>query len=453
MRAITVTGAPSGRLGRPFSSSIVDLGSFGYEEAEYFVSGMATPFAPRPGTDLGGDGRWDVVAGDPVPYTTRILVRRPPAERCNGTVVVEFMQEYFGTERDTYFRWSAETLLREGFVWVGASLHHEGIDVRGREEIRYGDVVFQTGPSLAEWDPDRYGELHFPSSDLCYDALSQIGGAVGPERDRSGIDPLNGLEVRRVFAAGNTIAAARLRVYIDAVHPRQRVFAGFYLQDLNETSLPLADGVEAPTPLQLRTDVDVPVIVLNTTTAAAELALQSDAPNLRVWEPAGSSHTTGAFMVRTAEATKRDVDVDTPVCPPDYANTLPMQYVCGAALVALHRWAADGTPAPAFPRIDRTGPGGDDGGGIAFDAVGNVVGGLRTPWVDVPIARYDWRGECLGGAGRTFPFEASQLTELYGDPQTYQQQFAAAAHAAEIRGALLAHDAAEAIDESRKVSW
>lgn len=446
-----ITAPPPGARGRPFSSSIVGLPPFGYTEAEYFVSGVASRFAARSGTQLGRDGRWDVERSDETEYTTRILVRRPSAERCNGTVVVEFLQEYFGTERDTNFRWNAEVLLREGFVWVGASLHHEGIDLRGGEEMRFGDIVFRTGPSLADWDPDRYSLLHFPTSDLCYDVLSQIGRAVGPRRDRSAADPLGGLDVERVFAVGNTIAAARLRVYLDAVQPRHRVFDGFYLQDLNDTALPLADGFDAPTQLDLRGDLDVPVIVLNTTTAASERTLQDDTTMLRVWEPAGSSHTTGPFMVRTSEATMRDVGVDTPCCPPGYANTLPLQYVSGAALVALHEWVAHGTPAPSFPRIDRSGH--PDNGGIAFDALGNVAGGLRTPWVDVPIARYDWRGECLGGAGRTYPLESAELTALYGTAGTYSERFAAAARDAVERGVLLADDAARAIAESRKVSW
>lgn len=203
-----VTG---GRIGKPYASSIVDLHPFGYIEQEYCASGSATVFNPRPGTALGVDGRWSAVVGESASYTTRILVRRPPAERFNGTVIVEFMQECFNAERDTNFRWNAETLLREGFAWVGASLHHEGIDTRCEHEITLGELTVPAGPSLVQWDSARYADLRFPHSDLCYDVLSQIGVAVGPEHCRCSVDPLPDLHAKRVVAVGNTIAAQRLQ--------------------------------------------------------------------------------------------------------------------------------------------------------------------------------------------------------------------------------------------------
>lgn len=439
-----------GDTGRPFLESIVDLADANYVEEEFFLSGAATAFSPEPGESLGADGRWHLAPQDPLDYRTRILVRRPPAERFNGTVVVEFLQEYFGCERDTNYRWNAETFLREGFAWVGASLHHEGVDSLERETFEFGEFSFATGPSLAAWDPARYASLALPSSDLCYDVLSQVGVAVGPDR-ASSVDPLGGLDVRQVFASGNTIAATRLRHYVNGVHPLHQVYAGFFLQDLTDEDIPLSADVQSEVTPHLRTDVDVPVIVLNTTTAAADSTVQPDGENLRFWEPAGSSHTTGAYMVRVAEATKRDVGVDTPVCPADYANTLPVQFVSGAAFVTLAAWAAGGAPAPSFPRLARNGE--VPGALPDFADDGNVSGGLRTPWVDVPIARYDWRGECLGGAGRTFPFDVVELDGLYGSPAEYRRRFAAAVEAAVVAGVLLPADGEQALDDAGKVDW
>src|SRR5207244_3339350 len=97
-----------GTRGFPYSASIVDLAPYRYVESEYFVSGRAHPFVPSQGTTLSPGGRWQVQPGKDVPYKTRILVRKPPADRFNGTVIIEFMQEYFGTERDTNYRWNAE---------------------------------------------------------------------------------------------------------------------------------------------------------------------------------------------------------------------------------------------------------------------------------------------------------------------------------------------------------
>lgn len=447
---LSIRGPVTGGRGRPYSSSIVDLDEYGYCEAEYFVSGRAATFAPAPGTTLGVDGHWNVVATDGADFTTRILVRRPSAERFNGTVVVEFMQEYFGTERDTNFRWNAETLMREGFAWVGASLHHESVDATGGQEVEYQGMKLRPGPAMIEWDADRYARLRFPSSDLCYDVLSQIGRAVGPVRDGA-VDPLPGLKVHRVVAVGNTIAADRLQHYINGIHHRDSVFDGFLLQDVAESGVGLSGDVQSPAGLCLRTDINVPTIVLNTMTAAVQAVDQPEGPYLRFWEPAGSAHTTGAYMVRVAAATKRDLGVESPICPADYTNTFPLEYIAGAALVAVNRWAAERHPAPSFARLVRTGQ--PPAASEEVDEHGNALGGLRSPWVDVPIARYDWRGECLGDAGRTYPFTADQLTGLYGEPANYHRAFEMQARGAQERGVLLAQDAQQAISIARKVTW
>ena len=439
-----------GARGYPHSASIVDLGPYGYTEDDYALSGTATPFAPAPGTELGVDGRWQVLAGDEQPYRTRLLIRRPPADRFNGTVIVEFMQEYFGSERDTNYRWNAEAILREGFAWVGASLHRAGVDEPGGQEIAWGEVSLVTGPPLVEWDPGRYAGLTIPHTDLCYDILSDVARAVGPDRPGVPVDPLAGLPVRRVMAVGNTIAATRLEHYHNAVQPLHGLFDAFYLQDLVENGTELAEGITPQTGHSIRADLDVPVIVMNTMTAVVEEHRQPPGPTVRFWEPAGSSHTTGPYMAQTAADAKRQ-GVDMPVCPEDYANTLPVQYVSSAAIVALHRWASGGDSAPAFPLLDRTGEPPETE--LVLDEVGNAVGGLRTPWVDVPIARYDWQGECLGGAGRTYPLPPEQLFERYGTPDAYRIQFEAAVREAEARGVLLSEDARQAVADAGQVGW
>lgn len=443
-----VTG---GTRGYPYSASIVDLAPYGYSESEYFVSGVARVFKPAPGSVLTPDGRWHVVAGVERPYKTRILVRKPPASRFNGTVVVEFMQEYFGTERDTNYRWNAETILRQGFGWVGVSLHHEGIDdPKPPQTIKFGDTSFTTGLTLARWDPERYGLLSVPSSDLSYDILSQVGRALGPQRPTDGVDPLAGLKVRKLIAVGDTVAGHRLAIYINAVQPTARVFDGFILKDFGPNDLKLAEDVVTPSS-QLRTDTAVPVIVFQTTTAATQTGQQPEGPKLRFWTPAGSSHTTGPYMTRVARANRRDLGQDGGFCPESYANTFPQQYVSGAAIVAVDRWIKTGKSAGSFPQLEVIDKGQEKI--TPLDEHGNSVGGLRTPWVDVPRARYDWRGECPGGSGRTFPFAPEQLRALYGKPANYQRKFSAAVRAAQKSGVLLREDAEAAIRDAALLSW
>jgi len=440
-----------GIKGFPYSASIVDLKPYGYTEAEYFISGTAHTFKPAAGAALSADGRWHIVAADEMPYKTRILVRRPSPQKFNGTVIVEFMQEYFGSERDTNFRWNAEALLREGFGWVGVSLHHEGIDdPKPMQEMTYGTIKFTMGMTLARWDPQRYGTLSVPTSDLSYDILTQVASVVGPKRVSGTVDPLEGLKVRKIIAVGNTIAGHRLAIYANGVQPQTHAFDGFFMQDLTPNKLQLAQDVPTPTEQPLRTDVDVPVMVFNTTTAAVA-GLQKEGTNIRFWEPAGSSHTTGPATVRIAAANKRDMGQEGGFCPPDYANTFPVHYISSAAIVALDHWLKSGKPAPNFPQLQVIGEGKD--AVTPFDEYGNSVGGIRTPWVDVPVARYDWRGDCPGGAGRTYPLTPEQLSKLYKSPSDYLAKFRKATDEAVRRGVLLPEDAKVSIAEAEKVRW
>lgn len=439
-----------GKRGYPYAASSVDLRPFGYTEAEYFISGVAHPFVPAAGTTLTADGRWQVAPGADAPFKTRILVRKPPASRFNGTVVVEFMQEYFGTERDTNYQWNAENILRQGFGWVGVSLHRAGVDdPTPQQTITYGETSFTTGQNLARWDHDRYGGLSIPNSDLSFDILTQVGLAVGPARKLQGVDPFAGLKIRKVMAVGNTIAAQRLAIYINGVQPLTQAFDGFYLQDLSPGELKLSGDVPTPTGI-VRTDVKAPVIVLETDTAAVKVGVMPEGPNLRFWHPAGSSHTTGAFMARVAKQNERDLGMTGGFCDVNYANTYPVQYLSGAAIVAVAKRANGGPALASFPQLARLD---ENDAGAYFDKHGNVVGGLRSPWVDVPIARYDWRGECTGGSGRTYPFTAAELSALYGTPKAYQRAFKAAVRKAQKNGTLLPQDAAEALRQAQSVTW
>ena len=56
------------------------------------------------------------------------------------------------------------------------------------------------------------------------------GAPSAPSRDRSGIDPLGGLDVKNVIAIGASQSAGRLATYVNAIHPLGRVFDGFMLQ-------------------------------------------------------------------------------------------------------------------------------------------------------------------------------------------------------------------------------
>ena len=113
-----------------------------------------------------------------------------------------------------------------------------------------------------------------------------------------------------------------------------------------------------------------------------------------------------------------------------------------AALWNLDRWVRSGqAPATAAPikltegRMDRS-------------ANGEAEGGVRTPWVDVPIARLSGTGNSGGVLGPLVgvgePFDSATLKRLYPDgPRDYVGKFNASLAAAIHQGFILQADRTE----------
>jgi hypothetical protein len=133
---------------------------------------------------------------------------------------------------------------------------------------------------------------------------------------------------------------------------------------------------------------------------------------------------------------------DTPI------NSGPQQhYVAQAALKHLVDWACGGPPPPPAPRLARS----DDGMSFQLDANGNALGGIRTPWVDVPTAVLSGLGQ--GGEsfaflfGRTEPFDEAELAARYPNGKTeYMERFEEALDATIRAGFILDEDRAEICD-------
>jgi hypothetical protein len=87
----------------------------------------------------------------------------------------------------------------------------------------------------------------------------------------------------------------------------------------------------------------------------------------------------------------------------------------------------------------------DADGGMTVDDLGIVRGGIRTPHVDVPIARLSGVGQTgsrfCGLFGTTVAFDADQLAALYADHDTFVSQWNEAVDASVRSGALLDVDA------------
>jgi len=120
-------------------------------------------------------------------------------------------------------------------------------------------------------------------------------------------------------------------------------------------------------------------------------------------------------------------------------------YVLQAGLSHLREWVRTGQPPPSGTPIEMR-----DGEAV-LDTYGIATGGVRTPWVDVPVARTSGVGgddstmSSIFGSGE--PFDAATVHRLYpGGATEYLERFAAALDSAIQAGFIVAADREEIVD-------
>jgi hypothetical protein len=368
-------------------------------------------------------------------YRTRVVVRRPADAAASGTLVVEWLNVSSGSDAAPDWTYLAEELVRRGHAWAGVSAQYIGVE-GGSAAVDAGAGV----SGLKAVDPSRYGALSHPGDAYAYDIYTQVARGLGED-----------LGASCVLAVGESQSAYALTTYVNVVHAQAALFDGFLVHSRPGSAMPLGEpgcGIDlavriGATPTPIRDDTEVPVIVVQTEgdlfgRLAYLAARQPDAPLLRLWEVAGAAHAD-RFQIGEFESFLG--------CP-DPVNRGQQVYVVRAALRWLESWARGGPAAPSAPRLSVA------GAGFSLDAVGNVMGGVRTPVVDAPV-------EVLSGIaapdaspicqlfGRTLPLAPDLLAARWPSRAAYVAAYSAAVDAAVSAGFVLAEDRDAVLAEAR----
>jgi hypothetical protein len=439
-----------------------DLGAAGYVEEEFLVSGLANVY------DWTSNGAVSVVTAN-APYTTRVLVRRPRAGRpFSGAVFVEPMFTPRRWDWPMMWGYLREGMIARGDAWVGVTM--PGANLAGLkrfDSLRYAPLSF-ANPAPASRCPgtDATSEIE---DGLRWDALSQVAALL--KRNAPG-GPLAGVPARAVYL---TVQSGDLTTYMNAIHPRDRVYDGFLARAPFAASrinrcdtAPAADD-----PRQQVRNVGVPVIavaaegdLINTYAARRP---DSDAKNdrYRLYEVAGAGHIDrfaylGFPTLKDQEAAgnaqgNAEWPFAAPCTPPiTLMNESILRIAYDVALDALDGWARRGVVPKRIPRIETTA-----GTGSAFTVVtdqhGNARGGLRTPHLDVPTAKYVTSSPGPGNCpeiGHVEAFDATRLRTLYGTFDGYAAKVRQSIAQLTARGWLTRADAAaltrELTDDKRR---
>jgi hypothetical protein len=143
-------------------------------------------------------------------------------------------------------------------------------------------------------------------------------------------------------------------------------------------------------------------------------------PNLfRHYEVAGAAHATPdelTFAAAPADIVKAGIAVPPMECNEGPRSRFPNSVAFNAALRNLDEWVRKRTAPPrAEPIVVESGK-------PVLDEHGNVKGGVRSPYVDVPTS--SWTGSSTGAsfcfiAGHEIPFTRERLRSLYPTHAAY----------------------------------
>ncbi len=253
---------------------------------------------------------------------------------------------------------------------------------------------------------------------------------------------------------GESQSAFYLTTFADTLEPLSRAFDGIFIHSragypapLNGASFTSGLGTSK---VWIRTDLTVPVFMFETQTDLILLgyaaAQQPDTRMIRTWEVAGTSHADSFIL--------GSVPLSLLGCSGE-VNTGPQHLVVQAAFTDFVRWVAHGTPPPSPPpfRLRKASP-----PALALDRYGNVIGGVRTPDVAVPLSTLSGApasasSVICGLFGSTVSFSPQKLAALYGTPQRYLARYTAALDRSSAGGYVLPADRVALLAQARRLSF
>ncbi|HEX6698550.1 MAG TPA: alpha/beta hydrolase domain-containing protein [Solirubrobacteraceae bacterium] len=410
-----------------------DLRKVGYVEDEYLVSGKANVYSWSPPAAA-------TVRTPNAPYTTRILVRRPAqASRFSGNAVVEMLNPSNRFDLNIGWAMAHRQMVRNGDAWVGIT--DKPIDVVALKKFdpaRYGSLSFAN--PLALDDPnncqnpvssvDSTTASRSTEDGLAWDIYSQVGALL---RSRARSNPL-AHRARHLYGFGYSQTGGYLYDYINAIHPLDVARNGHPIYDgyivavagagfVGSVPINQCEAIPKPgqPPLQF-SNAGVPIIHVMSQSdylfARSVLRPDSDAPadRYRHYEMAGAAHATPDelfFSAAPADIVRAGVAVPPMSCNEGPRSRFPSRIFFDAMLRNLDLWVRYGIAPPHAAPIDTTMTTPPTG---VLDADGNVTGGLRSPYLDVPTST--WFGSSTGPsfcaiAGHEVPLSAARLQELY----------------------------------------
>jgi hypothetical protein len=332
------------------------------------------------------------------PYNTRIVVRKPADGKAfTGLVLAEAMHSSGAAHM---FEFTSTYTMSSGHAAVEI-LTTSPMQFVQQNEARYRDLRVAGGQGN--------------------EILAQVGALIRTGR------PLGGLPVRKLVMSGTSMSAGVLINYL----PAHMVYRTPEMQRIYDGFMPTSNGATVQ-------EIDVPLIQLPTMheVAGANITSRQDGDEpgkqYRLYEFAGIAHVDTRDSVRFKP---------NPCTQP--ISEFPNQAFMSVGVHHLLQWVDKGTLPPRAERVWLDRDEHNDGSRLVLDEQGNPRGGIRSTYVDVPVAKYVIRppaimpvipnaspyiaaggqqaaNQMCGLAGAQLPFSQAKLKELYRSPKNYR---------------------------------
>jgi alpha/beta hydrolase family protein len=419
------TNAPFGGAGSPVGVSEPSvqslLSAHAYVEEEFFVSGT--------------------VHGQP--YTTSVLIRRPAnVANYSGLTVVEpvHLQGALGLWQTCY-----PAILTAGHAWATIASQRGAVEgpLKLTNPVRYSELDIpatqeseDTAALLEQWsqgDSATVPRDMFQNNPTANEIMAQVGTLL---RAGAPDGPLAGFATKFVLMGGASQTGGQTLNFITAAHKDARlpdgkpVFDGFL--PMATTGWQPVSGGDAPV-VQIFGEGDLVLFDAIGTHGSTVARPDSDAADdrFRCYQVTAASHLPTRGLRNATGIPLLGLSLQ----PGERLTQFPWAPFGRAAFVHLVDWVMKGIVPPRAEPVEI------EHGSIVRDEWGNARGGVRSPYVDVPTARYAPAHYVRNLIGIDAPFQADRLKEIYGTRDEYLARFDAATDRAVTEGWLLAEDA------------
>jgi hypothetical protein len=460
-----------------------DLSKYKYIEEEYFISGKANIY------DFNDKGEVIVRTPD-APYTTRILIRRPELrDSCSGNVIIELLNPTANYDMDLQWMFCNNYFMENGDIWVGITVKPVSAKaLKTFNPIRYAPMSWKNPLPLEKTckEPSGGQTDTKPETEngLAWDIVSQVGALLKSDLKQN---PLKTFGVKYLYATGYSQTGGYLVTYINFIRPLDTallesgkpIYDGYLIGDgdsfampLNQCSMPFPP-VSDKVLIRPRKEPVISIVTqgLLQSTASARRP-DSDAPDdrYRRYEIPGSAHINQKCQNGTPspeDTQKAGVPVSDIKCVglDEYGLTdFPFEILMNGAFASLDIWVRSGTAPPKAPVISIKSKPGETPFQMEMDEHGNVLGGLRTPHLDVPVATYYGKSALPEGksdplsvlvctiSGYKVPFTKEKIKKLYPTREEYLKKFKVVADSLKKEKFITASDYKRMMKEAESVT-